>query len=157
VPERVYIETSIPSFYYNQRPGEEMVARRNWTRRWWNQERTGYELYTSAVVLSELDRGEHPHKSEKLALLAGVLLLEVTESVLETAAFLVLNKAMPVDPFADAVHLALAAHNECDILLTWNCVHLANRNKLRHLKQLLRETEFGNARRGDAVGAIGII
>ncbi|MGZ8941020.1 MAG: type II toxin-antitoxin system VapC family toxin, partial [Limisphaerales bacterium] len=148
-------KTSIPSLYYNQRPGAEMVARRNWTQRWWSEERNRYEPYTSAVVVRELGRGEHPDKAEKLALLSGVSLLEVTEPVLQTAAFLVLNEAMPVDPFADAMHLALAAHNECDILLTWNCVHLANRNKLRHRKQLLREAESGNARRGDAVGFTG--
>ena len=142
MPERVYIETSIPSFYYNQRPGTEMVARRNWTQHWWNEERNRYELYTSALVVRELSGGEHPDKAEKLGLISGVSLLEVTQPALETAAFLVLNKAMPVDPFADAVHLALAAHNECDILLTWNCVHLANRNKLRHLKQLLREANL---------------
>lgn len=30
--KRVYIETTIPSFYYNPRPGADMVARVNWTR-----------------------------------------------------------------------------------------------------------------------------
>jgi len=29
---KLYIETTIPSFYYNQRPEPEMVARGNWTR-----------------------------------------------------------------------------------------------------------------------------
>jgi hypothetical protein len=118
-----------------------MIARRNWTQRWWN-EREKFDLFTSAVVLGELERGEHPKKAEKIDLIAKIPLLEVTDRVLETAAFLVLNKAMPVDPFADALHLALAAHNECDILLTWNCGHLANRNKLPHLRQLLHEADL---------------
>ncbi len=32
----VYVETSIPGFYYEARPEPEMVARRLWTRRWWD-------------------------------------------------------------------------------------------------------------------------
>jgi len=33
----VYIETSIPSFYYTLRTDPESVARMNWTRRWWQE------------------------------------------------------------------------------------------------------------------------
>jgi len=32
---RTYVETSIPSFYFELRPQAEMVARREWTRAWW--------------------------------------------------------------------------------------------------------------------------
>jgi len=32
---RVYIETTIPSFYFETRSTPEMVARRQWTRHWW--------------------------------------------------------------------------------------------------------------------------
>ncbi len=35
---RVYIETTIPSFYFEIRKEPEMVARRLWTRRWWDEE-----------------------------------------------------------------------------------------------------------------------
>jgi hypothetical protein len=35
----VYIETTIPSFYHSIRMEPEMVAMRNWTRSWWNEER----------------------------------------------------------------------------------------------------------------------
>jgi len=33
---RIYVETTIPSFYHEVRSEPEMVARRNWTREWWN-------------------------------------------------------------------------------------------------------------------------
>ena len=32
--KRVYIETSIPSFYFEVRGAPEMAARREWTRAW---------------------------------------------------------------------------------------------------------------------------
>jgi hypothetical protein len=31
----IYVETSIPSFYFETRPGAQMQARREWTREWW--------------------------------------------------------------------------------------------------------------------------
>lgn len=33
--KRVYIETTIPSFFVETREEPEIVARRNWTREWW--------------------------------------------------------------------------------------------------------------------------
>jgi len=44
---KLYIETTIPSFYYNQRPEPEMVARCNWTRQWWDAQISEFEAATS--------------------------------------------------------------------------------------------------------------
>ena len=58
---RIYIETTVVSFYYNVRPEPEMVARENWTRRWLDTAIHGSdELVTSLAVKSELDAGEFP-------------------------------------------------------------------------------------------------
>ena len=48
------------------------------------------------------------------------------------------NLLMPQQPVADAIHLALSAYYACDVLLTWNCVHLANPNKFRHIRTVNR-------------------
>ncbi len=34
--KRVYIETTIPSFYFTLRTDPESVARMHWTRLWWD-------------------------------------------------------------------------------------------------------------------------
>ena len=49
----VYIETTIPSFYFESRPEPEMVARRQWTRDWWDNHRSNYELLTSKSALGQ--------------------------------------------------------------------------------------------------------
>ena len=59
---RVYIETSIPGFYYEIRTESEMAARRDWTREWWDQQRYHYELVTSLAVIEELEKGDYPTK-----------------------------------------------------------------------------------------------
>ena len=51
---RAYIETTIPSFYHEVRSEPHRVARRQWTREWWDNRRQGYEVVTSEAVLDEL-------------------------------------------------------------------------------------------------------
>jgi hypothetical protein len=41
---------------------------------------------------------------------------------------------MPMGTTGDALHLATASFHEIDYLLTWNCKHLANTNKIRHIR-----------------------
>jgi hypothetical protein len=41
---------------------------------------------------------------------------------------------MPLDAGGDAAHLAMASFYEIDYLLTWNCKHLANIKKKRHIE-----------------------
>jgi hypothetical protein len=53
---KVYIETTIPSFYFTTRTDPESVARKNWTQHWWDFKRRNYELVTSSAVLEELKR-----------------------------------------------------------------------------------------------------
>lgn len=131
--KKVYIETSIPSFYYETRSEPEMVARRHWTREWWDHHAHKYELVTSDAVFEELNEGNYPTKKDALALINDLPVLEIDRSVIEIVKAYVANKAMPKDPKGDALHLAIATHHKCDFLLTWNCNHIANPNKFIHL------------------------
>ena len=36
----------------------------------------------------------------------------------------------------DALHLATASYHKIDYLLTWNCSHLANANKKKHIRRI---------------------
>ena len=47
---KVYIETTIPSFYFEVRIEPEMAARRGWTREWWDNHRDEYAPVTSIPV-----------------------------------------------------------------------------------------------------------
>lgn len=132
--QRVYIETTIPSFFHTLRTDAESVARMNWTRQWWDENVAEVQLATSLAVLAELRRGTSRKTPERLALLNGIELLEVTEEVLELTSLYIEKLVMPNDPAGDALHLALASIHKIDVLLTWNCRHLANPNKLEHIR-----------------------
>lgn len=134
--QTIYIETTIPSYYYNSRPDAELKVLSKWTREWWDDRRHEYSLVTSVAVLDELSQGKHPLQKEKLAMIGPLPLLEVTPHVLDVADAYIANKAMPDEPRGDALHLALASVSKCDILLSWNCRHLVNPRKAEHIEAL---------------------
>jgi predicted nucleic acid-binding protein len=132
----VYIETTIPSFYHSMRSTPEMIAVGQWTRDWWDGESFRYQLVTSRAVLKELEQGEHRNKSEKLAMLRNIPLLAINTPVAEIVEIYIQRKIMPANATGDALHLALASFYNCDYLLTWNCKHIANANKINHIRRV---------------------
>ena len=43
---------------------------------------------------------------------------------------------MPRETMGDADPLAPASWHKCDMLVTWNCRHLANANKQGHIRRI---------------------
>jgi len=127
----VYIETTIPSFFYEIRSEASMVARRQSTQRWWAEESPAYDLFCSAFVIAELEGGTYPGRDDALKLVTGLPLLEIVPEVEEIVQVYVSRQLMPL---GDAYHLAVASYYGLHFVLTWNCRHLANANKVRHLQ-----------------------
>ncbi len=133
---RVYIETTIPSFYHSVRTEPDMIARRDWTRRWWDNDRDDYKMFTSGAVIDELQEGDYPNQQDCLEFVANLPLLEVDDAVDEIVQTYVNRQLMPANPRGDALHLAIASLHRCDFLVTWNCHHLANANKYDHIRRV---------------------
>ncbi|MGO8766206.1 MAG: hypothetical protein ACLQSR_13855 [Limisphaerales bacterium] len=138
---KIYVETTIPSFYFETRRNVECVSRRNWTRRWWDDHRHEHELATSLVVRNELSDPRYPEikRRSALALLDELPLLDLGAEIDGIVESYIKNLLMPQQPVADAIHLAVASFHQCDVLLTWNCIHLANPNKFRHINDINRQ------------------
>jgi predicted nucleic acid-binding protein len=136
MPRLIYIETSIPSFYFDTRAAVELRARRNWTRRWWDEALASDERVTSSVVIEELERAPAPKRTRSLGLIAKLSLLPYTDEVAEIVETYPRHKVMPAEASADADHLALATFHRCDMLVTWNCQHIANANKFPHIRRI---------------------
>jgi hypothetical protein len=133
---RAYVETTIPSFYYETRTAPDIVARREWTRQWWANAINRFELVTSLAVIDELANGPVDRRDDWLSLVRELPILAVEPGIADIVQSYVQQKLMPVDPGGDALHLALASYHKCDFLVTWNCQHLANANKFGHLRRL---------------------
>jgi predicted nucleic acid-binding protein len=134
VRQKIYVETSIPSFYFDTRKETEMVAMKRWTRKFWDEERHDYDLVTSPSTLIELNAAPSPKRELMLALMAEVEELAPHHQVFEIIGVYLTNKLMPTDAAGDASHLAYASFYGCDRLVTWNCKHLANSRKFEHIE-----------------------
>lgn len=129
--ETVYLDTTIPSFYFDER--ESLT---NWieeTRRWWAEESGRYELWISDAVIQELSLGNYPRKTEILEFIQPISVLEYALDLEHIVTFYVDNFVMSKSLIGDAVHLAYASYYGIDFLLTWNCNHLANARKKKHI------------------------
>jgi hypothetical protein len=133
---RIYVETTIPSYYHELRTDPKIVALKNWTQHWWDFKRQDYTLFTSEAVIHELEDGDYPTKADALSLLADIPVLAIDLPIVEIVETYIRHRLMPANPSGDAMHLALASFYRCDFLLTWNCKHLANANKFAHIRRV---------------------
>lgn len=134
---RVYIETSVVS-YLQSRPSSDMVvaAHQELTRRWWDERASRFELVISELVLREARAGDSDAAALRLEALAGIHVLEIGLEAVSLANILVSKGPIPREFIEDALHVAVAAANGADYLITWNCKHLANamhRGSIEHL------------------------
>lgn len=133
----VYIETTIPSFYFTAHTDHQSIARMHWTRQWWDTYAEQFTLYSSPAVVTELSRSTRiAERDQRISLLDNIQFLEITPEVREIVRIYVERLLMPKDAGGDALHLALASHYGVDVLLTWNCKHLANPNKFGHIQAI---------------------
>jgi hypothetical protein len=140
---RIYIESTIPS-YVAARPAWDLIqaARQQLTRDWWDLQRTKHDLFTSQVVLDEIANGETAMAQQPLAVMAGITLLRSTDEAETLTQHILDSGLLPSDADRDAAHIALAAVHEMDILLSWNCRHIANAAIQARLRALVEKWGF---------------
>jgi len=125
--QTIYIETSIVSYLANRPSRDVLVAAcQEATRTWWDRYRNQFELFTSALVVSEAGSGDPEAARARLVYLRDLPELHATVEVRQLARALIEKSALPLKAEADALHIALAAVHRIDLLLTWNCRHIDN-------------------------------
>ena len=140
----VYIETSIVG-YMTARSRDAVIfqARQELTRKWWHSRRKHYRVVASQLVLDEAARGDEEAALERLRLLEGVALLDVTDLRIAPVAEALLDAhLLPEAARSDADHIAVATVHGVDYLLTWNCKHIANADTLPKIYRLLTELGY---------------
>ena len=128
----VYIETSIIGYLTARSTGDVIFqARQKLTRRWWDDRRASYELFVSQFVINEASAGDSSAAQERLAVLDSIPLLDASHREVDSLAdLLIARHLLPQKARADAQHIAVATVFGVDYLLTWNCRHIANADRL---------------------------
>jgi hypothetical protein len=123
----VYVETSVFG-HLAARPSAHLVTAANQqvTREFWDDHRARFDLFVSLAVVDECTAGDVEAAAERAAYLQGIPVLGVDDRVLSLAQSLMTGMPLPERAAVDAVHIAVAAVNGVDYLVTWNCRHIAN-------------------------------
>ena len=86
--------------------------------------------------------GDFVAAADRLRVLAEVPLLEVTTDVESLAGALLEEVPLPPKAATDALHIAVAAVNGVEYLLTWNCRHIANPALRPRIESVCRRMGF---------------
>jgi hypothetical protein len=140
---KVYIETSIIS-YLTARPSNNLItaAWQKETFDWWETQHNRFELFISDVVLEEAGRGDETAASRRLAVIADIQVLSLDDAVVGLSKALIAEGGMPLKALDDALHVAIAAVNGMDFLLTWNCRHIDNAEMKPKIRQIIDKYGF---------------
>ena len=125
--QSVYIDTSVMS-YLTAMPSRDVrtAARQIETFEWWAGESSHFELFSYEITVSEAGAGNVEAASRRLEVLGEITILDIDPDAEDLARVLLLEGAVPENAVDDARHIAIAAVNEIDYLLTWNFAHMAN-------------------------------
>ena len=123
----VYIETSVVSYFANRDSRDVIVlAQQQITRDWWRDAANSFDLFVSDLVVSEIGQGDSLAAKARLEAVLSVPILGLDAESELLAERLLKIAALPQKAQDDALHIAVAAVNGMDFLLTWNCTHIAN-------------------------------
>jgi predicted nucleic acid-binding protein len=134
---KIYIETSVIS-YLTARPNNDSIktACQQITRLWWDTGRVAVSAFISPYVVEEASAGDPQAAKERIEALRTIPVLPTDPEIIELAEFLILGGGLPPKARLDALHIACASYHAIDVLITWNCTHIANPAKLPVMRGL---------------------
>ncbi|MFQ5714113.1 MAG: type II toxin-antitoxin system VapC family toxin [Candidatus Scalinduaceae bacterium] len=119
--ERLYLDTSVPSAYYDMRSG----VIQHETVYLFEKKLKNYKVYISEITIGELSRTDEPlRRTQLLTLIKDLTILPITEESEKLADLYVKNRIIPLKYREDALHVAIASLGEMDLLVSWNFEHL---------------------------------
>lgn len=123
----VYIETSVISYLAARKPRDVVAAGQQvLTRDWWTARRGEFDCVISEIVIQEIEVGDVVAARRRVEVARSLRTIPVRNEARSLARRLLEACGLPAKAALDALHIAVAAINAADYLLTWNCRHLAN-------------------------------
>jgi len=106
------------------------------TQAWWNRRLSEVDVFISPYVVEEASRGDAVAAQARIDSLRPIPLLPIDPAIIELAQYLLRGGGLPKQAQLDALHIACAAFHRMDVLLTWNCTHIANPMQLPVIRGL---------------------
>jgi len=138
---KLYLDTSVPSFLF----ADDSQEKREVTIQFWEILKLGlYEIIISDILLAEISRSQTPSSQELESKLAEIVveIISVNEDIFSLAQKYIEEGIIPQKYQDDALHIALAAYNEADALISWNFKHMVKLKTIRGVNGINRMLGF---------------
>jgi len=112
------------------------------TRELWPRLADAYETFVSALVYEEVARGDRGQAQLRLGAIKPFRMLDIENDARKLAEKLMEGRAIPQKYPEDALHLAIAAVNGMDVLVTWNFGHLNNPFTRAMVRQIITQAGY---------------
>jgi len=119
--ESLYLDTSVPSAYYDKRAKE----RKDATIKFWKEVLPHYQVYVSEITVKELDDTKDENLRKRLRrLIKGFKILKSNKKIRDLARIYIERGVFPERYVDDALHVAITTLYEISYLVSWNFEHL---------------------------------
>jgi hypothetical protein len=112
------------------------------TRDLWPELLTKYETYISALVYQEAGKGDSDQAKIRLAAIKPFPMLDIDDEVRSLAGNIIPRRGIPSNFPEDALHIAIAAVNSIDVVVTWNFAHLNNPFTRRAIRRIIENEGY---------------
>ena len=142
MPDKLYLDTSIPSaFYDTSKPVRQLI-----TQKWFEYEKERFSLYISTLTIQEIDMLKNSIKRDKIISLildSHIEIIEIDDESIALAEQYTAFGAIPKSEPEDALHIALATISKIDSLASWNFKHIVSINPIRKIHEINQKNGFG--------------
>jgi hypothetical protein len=134
----VYIDTSVIC-HLTDPPSNNSITRgcQELTQLWWKTRCVPELTYISDVVLEEIKAGDPTLFERRMEVVEKLVYFSPDEDVQIFAELLILGGGLKAKSRKPAEHVASAALHQLHILMTWNCVDIANAQNFEVLRKLM--------------------
>ena len=140
---KVYVETTVVSDATALPTNDLTLAGRQMTtREWWKTAAQRYDLFVSFLVRKECLRGDPDAAKRRTEAMQGITELGADNRALALAQSLIAGHAVPKEYPDDALHIATAALNEMDVLVSWNFKHITNAHTIPLVQKICEENGY---------------
>jgi len=141
---KVYIETSVVSYFTAQASRDVVIAgRQQATRDFWGLLSGELLPYVSALVLKEAGQGNLEQVRKRLEAIGPFSVLRVTPEAERLAQTIMEGRGIPREYPEDALHIATAAVGGMDFIVTWNFAHINNPFTRLMIRQAVENADYG--------------
>lgn len=141
--KRIYIETTVVSYQVARESQSSIVAgHQESTHRFWQLFGSEYEVYISDLVLQEAEQGNPEQARLRMKALSPFPVLDVDDEAKALAKLIILGRAVPASCPEDALHIAIAAVNGLDLIVTWNFSHINNPFTRMQIRQVVENSGY---------------